>query len=282
MARRKPCWSLSTKRFKLVVAYDGTDFRGWAAQPGQRTVQGTLTEAVRRVSGEDCEIVGASRTDSGAHAEGQVCHFDSSVPIKPESWVRALNRVLPSDLRVRECRAVSSSFHARFCALDRTYVYVLYDLYVLTPNPRAERYSYSVERKLDLRKMQEAARKLEGTHDYRAFTEELDPSVENTTRTLFRSRIRPTANGLRLTITGTAFLRGMMRRMAGAVMEIGLGRRSPDDIEKLLDPEQRERLQWPVVLPAKGLTLVEVRYGRHPRDNRRIASNDENNLEDES
>lgn len=128
--------------------------------------------------------------------------------------------------------------------------------------------------------MQEAARRLEGTHDYRAFTEELGPSIENTTRTLFRSRIRPTANGLRLTVRGTAFLRGMMRRMAGAVLEVGVGRREPEEIDKLLDPKTRDGLQWPVVLPAKGLTLLEVRYGPHPNDNRRTVSKNDLN-EDE-
>jgi tRNA pseudouridine38-40 synthase len=263
---------LSTKRYKLVVAYDGTDFRGWAAQPGQRTVQGTLKEAVRRISGEDCEIVGASRTDSGAHAEGQVCHFDSSVPIEPEKWVKALNRVLPSDLRVKGCKAVSEQFHARFSALDRIYVYVIYNA---DPDPRAERYSYCIDRRLDLRKMQEAARNLEGTHDFRAFTEELDPSVENTRRTLYRARIRQTSAGIRFTVRGTAFLRGMMRRMAGALLEAGLGRRAPEDIVRLLDPQAREGLQWPVVLPARGLTLAKVRYGPHPRDNRRTDSDND-------
>lgn len=263
--RRRPFWSLSTNRIKLVVAYDGTDFRGWAAQPGQRTVQGTLKEAVRRVSGEDCEIVGASRTDSGAHAEGQVCHFDSGKPIPAEKWVAALNRVLPKDLRVKQANRVSNQFHSRFSALDRTYRYVLY---VGPPDPRAERFAHPVSRKLDLGTMQESARVFEGTHDFRAFTEELDPGVENTVRTIFRSRISISRNEVRLTLRGTAFLRGMMRRMAGGILEAGLGRRSPQDLAKLLDPNVRDRLQWPVVLPAAGLTLVRVRYGPHPIDRR--------------
>jgi len=256
---------LSTKRRKLVVAYDGTDFRGWAAQPGQRTVQGTLIEAVRRVSGEDCEIVGASRTDSGAHAEGQVCHFDAVAPIPDEKWVAALNRVLPSDLRIRQCRTVSDIFHARFAALDRTYRYVFC---IGEPDPRAERYGFRVDRRLDLESMRQAARRLEGTNDYRAFTEELEPSVENTVRTLFRARISTTGSEIWFSVRGTAFLRGMMRRMAGAIIEVGRGRRPLEDIDKLLDPEGRKRLQWPVVLPAKGLTLREVRYGPHPKDRR--------------
>src|SRR5579862_7293536 len=98
-------------RVKLVVSYDGTDFRGWAAQAGQRTVQGTLTEAVRQVSGEEIEITGASRTDSGAHARGQVCHFDSEIDIPPEKWAQVLNRVLESDVSVVRSQKASSSFH---------------------------------------------------------------------------------------------------------------------------------------------------------------------------
>lgn len=256
---------MSTNRVKLVVAYDGTDFRGWAAQPGQRTVQGTLKEAVRRVSGEDCEIVGASRTDSGAHAEGQVCHFDAVAPIPDEKWVLALNRVLPSDLRVRQARSVSEAFHSRFSALDRTYRYVLY---VGNPDPRAERYGYPVHRPLKMKSMQEAARKLEGTHDFLAYTEELDPGVENTVRTLFRARVSARESEVAFTVRGTAFLRGMMRRMAGGLLEVGVGRRPADEIARLLDPEERSGLQWPVVLPAKGLTLLKVRYGPHPKDRR--------------
>jgi len=272
MALRRPCWSLSTNRFKLVVAYDGTDFRGWAAQPGQRTVQGTLKEAVRRVSGEDCEIVGASRTDSGAHAEGQVCHFDCSVPIPAEKWTLALNRVLPSDLKVRESRLASLEFHSRFAALDREYVYVLY---AGLPEPRRERYAHHVGKTLDLKAMRQAAKSLEGTNDYLAFTEELDPSVQNTVRTLFEAKIGARSGEIRFRVRGTAFLRGMMRRMAGGLLEVGLGRRPPEDIAKLLDPNLRDSVRWPVVLPAKGLTLMRVRYGPHPKDNRRTDSGED-------
>ncbi len=263
MGRRKPCWSLSTSRIRLVVAYDGTDFRGWAAQPGQRTVQGTLKEAVRRVSGEDCEIVGASRTDSGAHAEGQVCHFDSGMPIPALKWMAALNRVLPTDLRVRQSLPARDGFHSRFAALDRTYRYVLYGG---PPDPRAERYALRIPQALDVRRMQAAARALEGTHDYRAFTEELGPEVENTVRTLYRARISQAANDVRFIVRGSAFLRGMMRRMAGGILEVGLGKRPLEDIERLLDPERRDRVHGPKVLSAKGLTLVQVRYGPHPKD----------------
>lgn len=252
-------------RIKLTVAYDGTDFRGWAAQPGQRTVQGTLKEAVRQISGEDCEIVGASRTDSGAHAEGQVCHFDCEAAIPPENWVRALNRVLPTDLRIVRSRRVAEAFHSRFCALDRIYRYVFYSG---KPDPRAERFAMKVDRPLSLTAMREAARKLEGEHDFRSFTEELGPEVENTRRKLYKVSVVRRRHEWHFEVRGTAFLKGMMRRMAGAIYEVGLGRRNPEEIEALLDPGRRDSLTWPVVLPAKGLTLRKVRYGPHPKDNR--------------
>ena len=114
MAPRPPFSSLSTKRIKLVVSYDGTDFRGWAAQTGQRTVQSTLTEAVRRATGEDVEIVGASRTDSGAHALGQVCHFDTSVNMEVRNWPRVLNNLLETDVAVQSAEEVGDDFNCRF------------------------------------------------------------------------------------------------------------------------------------------------------------------------
>lgn len=256
---------MSTRRIKLVVEYDGNDFRGWAAQTGQRTVQGTLTEAVRRVSGEDCEIVGASRTDSGAHAEGQVCHFDTGVYIAPERWARALNRVLPKDLKVRESKRVHPEFHSRFWAKDRFY---RYSFYGGPQKPRRERYAHHLGRPVKLNAMRDAGNRLIGERDFRAFTEELDPAIENSVRTLFKATVWKEGELIHFDVVGTAFLRGMMRRMAGAILEVGIGRRPASDIDVLLDPERRDRLTWPVVLPAHGLTLMRVRYGTHPKDAR--------------
>ncbi len=170
---------------------------------------------------------------------------------------------------------MSERFHARFSALDRKYIYVLYDLSVVSPDPRAERYAYGVDRKLDIKAMQNAARILEGKHDFKAFTEELEKKTENTTRVLYRSRVSKSADSIFFTVRGTAFMRGMMRRMAGAILEVGLGKRSESELKKLLDPKVRDGLQWPVVLPAKGLTLMEVRYGPHPRDIRTVSTNED-------
>ncbi len=260
--RKPPCWSLSTKRIKLTVAYDGTDFSGWAAQAGRRTVQGTLKDAVRQISGEDCEIVGASRTDGGAHARGQVCHFDLVAPIPIERIPNVLNRALPQDVRVQAARVVPESFHSRFCAQDRWYRYVITEQ---DRNPFELRMAFGQRHALDLELMREAAGQLVGTHDFRAFTEELEPHVENTVRRLFGIKLTRVKDQVRIDIVGTAFLRGMMRRISGYLYEVGVHRR-PLAHGVLLLGTERNSLDWPVVLPARGLTLMAVRYGRHPRD----------------
>jgi tRNA pseudouridine38-40 synthase len=253
----------ATMRIRLVVSYDGTDFRGWAAQAGQRTVQSTLKEAVRQVSGEEIEIFGASRTDSGAHALGQVCHFDSEVAIPGGKWAQVLNRQLPLDLSVLNSREASPVFHSRFSARDRHY---RYRFLLRRPDPLRARYTYFYHSPLDVVRMREGAQLLVGDHDFRAFTEELDPYVENTRRVLYSFEVRASKDEVWVDVVGTAFLRGMMRRMAGALFEVGRGNRPVEEVSRLLDPEERNRLQWPVVLPARGLCLRRVRYGRQPRD----------------
>lgn len=252
-------------RVKLVVSYDGTDFRGWAAQAGQRTVQGTLTEAVRRVSGEENEITGASRTDSGAHARGQVCHFDTRIPIPVDRWMRTLNRVLPPDVAVVRVEQASDGFHSRFCAMDRWY---RYRMQLGNRDPLRARFVHHVHWHLDTERMRKAATLLQGDHDFLAFTEELDPHVENTRRLLTGFQVAEVRDEVWVDVVGTAFLRGMMRRMAGALLEVGRGNRPVEEVSRLLEPEERSSLQWPVVLPANGLCLMRVRYGRWPRDNR--------------
>jgi len=255
---------MQMKRIKLVVSYDGTEFRGWAAQTGQRTVQSTLREAVRRVSGEEIEIVGASRTDSGTHAKGQVCHFDTNVAIEPGKWARVLNKVMEPDIAIVSSKQVGTSFHSRFSAQDRFY---RYRIATTGRDPFRSRFVHCYGRPLEVANMQSAALALVGEHDFEAFTEELDPHVENTRRTLFSFDVRQVRDEVWVDVVGTAFLRGMMRRMAGALLEVGRGYRPVEEVSRLLT-EERNRLMWPVVLPANGLCLMQVRYGRHPHDNR--------------
>lgn len=252
-------------RIRLLVSYDGTDFKGWAQNSGLRTVQSTLKEAVRRISGEEIEIIGASRTDSGAHAKGQVCHFDSSIAMPPENWAYALNRALPRDLAILKSERVSERFNSRFMAKDRFY---RYRIMTGSRDPHRERFAHFYGRPLDLQKMQIAASQLQGDHDFLAFTEELEPTVTNTRREMFQVQVREVRDEVWVDVVGTAFLRGMMRRMSGVLLEVGRGYRDVVEVSRLLQSEERHQYQWPVVLPAKGLCLMKIRYGRHPQDHR--------------
>jgi len=252
-------------RVRLDLAFDGTDFSGWATQPDRRTVQGTLTEAVRQISGEDVEIQGASRTDAGAHARHAVAHFDSGVAIPGEKWERILNARLPLDISILKSRTVPESFNARFCVIDRWY------RYRIVTGPRLAhrcRWAYDYNRPLNLSAMQLAASQLQGEHDFRAFTEELEPTVHNTVRHLFQFKVSQVRDEVWVDVTGTAFLRGMMRRMSGCILEVGRGYRNVEEVSKLLNIQERNELDWPVVLPARGLCLMRVRCGRHPKDTR--------------
>lgn len=256
-APKPPSWSWSaTKRVKLVVAYDGTDFCGWAPQSGQRTVHGTLTETVRQVSGEESEITGASRTDSGAHAKGQVCHFDTTRPITLRNWVRAINDLAPDDLKVVSAQFVGPEFHSRFSATSRWY---RYRISVGRPDPLRARYVHGYGRDLDAELMGRAAQTLVGEHDYFAFTQLIEPD-EPTKREVFSIRVHRVGDEVWIDVAASAYARGMMRRISGALLEIGRGHRDPASLEVLLAQREKNKVAWPVVLPANGLCLMKVRY----------------------
>lgn len=244
------------------MQYDGTDFCGWAAQSGQRTVQSTLKDAVRQISDDVSEIIGASRTDSGAHAKGQVCHFDSKNPIPEQNWVRALNDLLPADVGIQHSKRVPMDFHSRFSAKWRHY---RYRFSIGNREPLKNRYTHNLWKPLDLGAMQTAAQALIGSHDFWSFSEETPPEA-NCRRELHFVQVRQVRNEVWLDVIGNAFMRGMMRRMAGGLMEVGQGVRPVSDITALLAPRQRDGIFRPVVLPARGLCLLNVRYGRHPKD----------------
>lgn len=258
--------NLSTKqRIRLTVAYDGTDFCGWASQTEQRTVHGTLTDGLRQVLGEEVELWGASRTDSGAHAKGQVCHFDCMHPIPVEKWPRILNKILPPDVSVLESVLVPPDFNSRFWARHREYHY---RILMGERDPRRMRFAHYYGRPLNVEAMQIAAQQMLGENDFLAFSQQLE-GHENTVRTLFRIGVQQIRDEVKLRVVGTAFVRGMMRRIAGSLLEIGRGARTPEYIAQLLSETSRSGIDWPPVLPANGLTLIKVSYGRYPSDHRK-------------
>lgn len=257
-----PLSNSSKQRIKLVVAYDGSDFFGWARQKNLRSVQGTLESALFKILKEHTPIWASSRTDAGAHAQGQVCHFDSPLLIPSLKWKYIINNSIDEDCRILSSCKVPSHFHSRFCALYRHYCY---SIGVGQPDPFKDRYRYTTSNSLDLPKMQQAAALFVGIHDFRAFSEEI-PLEANCIRKLFDVQIKAAKQEIKIDIKGTAFLKGMMRRISGALFEVGSHKRSLEEINHLLNPKLYHQLTWPVVLPAKGLTLIRVPYGRHPKN----------------
>lgn len=251
------------RRVRLKIEFDGTDFCGWAEQPGLRTVKGTLKSSIHRVTGEEVDLRGASRTDSGAHALGFVADFATQNAMPAENWTVAVNAQLPDDIRIAEASFAPWEFHSRFFARSRTYEYRIAESYKVEPSKA--RFVHADGRRIDLESASQALEAIIGWRDFRAFGEELE-GLENPVREVKRATLRRIGSEVRLRVEATAFIRGMMRRIAGGLFEVGIGKRSIEDFANLLDLKKRERLKWPVVLPAKGLCLLRVSYGSTLRD----------------
>lgn len=241
-------------RVRFDVSYDGTDFSGWASQPGRRTVQGELESALAIVARRPavCLTV-AGRTDAGVHATGQVAHGD--VPSLPDGLLRHVNGVLPADVRVRSVAEVPASFDARFSALWRRYEYLICDAPSGVP-PLQRRYVLGWPRRLDPAAMDEAASRLVGLNDFAAFCKRRQGAT--TVRTLQAFSVTRTGDDLVCTVQADAFCHSMVRSLVGALVAVGEGRRASDWPASLLGRDRRAD-DVPVA-PAHGLTLVEIGY----------------------
>lgn len=251
-------------RLRLVLEYDGTEFAGWQVQAGgERTVQGVLAEALRRVCGAEAEVVGAGRTDAGVHALGQVAGVRVETRLAPGELLRALNAVLPRDVAVREAEEAPEGWHPRHGARAKLYRYAIWNGRVRSPC--RERFSHFVPRPLDVPAMAAAAATLVGRHDFRSF-QAAGSGVEDAVRTLLGASVSGGAGGeVLIELDGDGFLRHMVRNVAGTLLQVGLGRRPAGSLPALLEARDR-RLAGPTA-PARGLTLVRVRYDeRIPRN----------------
>ncbi|WP_425303681.1 tRNA pseudouridine(38-40) synthase TruA [Nocardia wallacei] len=251
-------------RVRLDIAYDGTDFTGWARQPGLRTVQGVLEETLSKVLREPIQLTVAGRTDAGVHAEGQVAHFDTTAEFDGPKLIHRLARFLPKDVRVTGIRVAPPEFDARFSAVRRHYAYRL----TTAPYGAAPLQARSVVpcRPVDLDAMREASRKLLGLHDFAAFCRRREGAT--TVRELQRfdwvvsedsDAGRPDSGHLLTAyVSADAFCWSMVRSLVGAVLAVGEGRRTPEWVGGLL--RERERSSSVTVAPAHGLSLIAVDY----------------------
>ncbi len=243
-------------RYKLTLSYDGTQYSGWQKQPELPTIQGTLEAAITRLFGEKAAVTGSGRTDAGVHALAQIAHVDLKISIDPANLRTALNSHLPPDIRVQEAHKASETFHARYDAKRRTYIYLI----KLTsyPSPFLIRYALQTPPPLNVAAMRRAAHQLVGTHNFSAFSAS-GGAPTCPIRTIFQSEIFPLSESLLCyLVVADAFLRRMVRGIVGTLLEIGRGKSDPEVINMILTSGDRSLLG--TVAPPQGLYLFGVSY----------------------
>lgn len=244
------------RRVKFIIAYDGTNYKGWQIQKEGATIQGVLEEKIGIILDQPTRITGSGRTDAGVHALHQVAHFSIPSPLKLESLQRGLNSLLPPDIVVKEMTEADADFHARYSARSRVYKYLLWN--GVTPSPFYGRYSWQVCHQLDRESMQEAAQSLVGWHDFASF-QGTGSTTHTSEREVLRLALRGRPRGwIVLTIEATAFLRHMVRNIMGTLLEVGKGVMSVDEFRAVLDA--RDRSTAGITAPPQGLFLKEVKY----------------------
>jgi len=242
-------------KYRLLVEYEGTPFKGWQIQPGQPTVQGALEDAFKIALKEDIRLVGSGRTDTGVHARGQVAHFQTREPVNTRRLFRSVNALTPPEIAVLEITQAPSDFHARYDARARRYHY-----YVSTEPRALDRHMrWYVQPPPDFEQMNQAAKALLGTHHFGAFCR-TQSETENRICTLTHAEWVPEQRpgDWRFEIVGDRFLHGMVRAIVGTLIEIGQGKRSSEDILRILDTQDR-REAGPAA-PPHGLILEAVYY----------------------
>ncbi len=248
------------RSLKITISYDGTDFAGWQIQPDTPTIQGTLSSAIGRVTGEKVLPQGSGRTDAGVHALAQVVNFSLESPIPPENLLKALNDVLPSTIRILAVEEVDSSFHARKSATAKTYRYRMYRADICPPF--LARYVWHHPYPLDESAMIDSADAVTGEHDFTSFAA-VDPErgreqeVSNI-RTIFASTWRREGDEFIYEVRGSGFLHHMVRNLVGTFILVGKGTLKPKDVSRILEAKSRSAAG--ATAPASGLFLVNVEY----------------------
>ena len=240
------------KRMLLTISYDGTAYCGWQVQPNGITVQETLQNALLKLTGER---TGCSRTDAGVHAREFCCHIDCADSLPESAFLRGLSALLPSDIAVKDCTEVPRDFHARYNARGKTYAY--YILNSKFKNPFLCRYTWRIERPLNIDKMNEFCTGIIGTHDFAAFSSSAR-STEDTIRTVTECNVTRQGDTVVLRISANGFLYNMVRIIAGTLVFVGGGKINPNDMADIINSKDRERAG--ITAPPQGLCLKEVYY----------------------
>jgi tRNA pseudouridine38-40 synthase len=244
------------RNIKLTIEYDGTNYSGWQKQKHSITIQQKIEEAIKSITREDCEVIGSSRTDAGVHARGFTANFITESNIPPNKFKYAINSKLPKDIVIINSEEVPLEFHSRFDSKGKKYIYTILNR---EEPPTIERnYVYHFPKKLDVDLMRQGSKFFIGEHEFDSFYKKSGSTVKSTLRNIYYCDVRKKDNLIEFTVIGSGFLYNMVRIMAGTLIEVGIGRIQPKDIQDILLAKDREKAGRS--LPPQGLCLHEVLY----------------------
>ena len=244
------------RNIKLTIEYDGKEFNGWQKQPNKLNIQGTIEQAIKRITGEDVELNASGRTDAGVHSLGQVANFKTESNLSIEKWPLALNANLKKSIVIKSVEEVDERFHSRLSCKKKTYRYVINNNKYGTAIYR--NLETHIPQKLDVEKMKQAVKYFEGEHDFKAFKAS-GTSAKSSIRIIYKAEVIEMANErIYIELTGNGFLYNMVRIISGTLVEVGLGKIPPEQIPEII--ESRERTRAGKTLPPYGLYLVQVEY----------------------
>ena len=244
------------RNIKLIIEYDGKEFNGWQKQPNKLNIQGTIEQAIKQVTGEEVDLTASGRTDAGVHAFGQVANFKTNSNIPTDKIAIAINTKLKRSIRILSAEEVDERFHSRLSCKRKTYRYVINNSEFSSAIYR--NLETHIPQKLDIEKMQEASKYFIGEHDFKAFKAS-GTSSKSSVRTIYKLDVKQMPqNRIYIEVTGNGFLYNMVRIISGTLVDVGIGKIKPEEIEKII--KSKDRSQAGKTLPPNGLYLLNVEY----------------------
>jgi len=243
------------RNIKIIIEYDGKKFGGWQKQPTKLNIQGEIEKAIKELTGEEVSLTASGRTDAGVHALGQVANFKTNSNIEIVKFAIAINSKLKKSIVIKSAEEVDEDFHARYKCKGKKYRYVINNSYQGTAIYRD--LEYHIPQKLDISKMKQAIKYFEGKHDFKGFRAS-GTSSKDSIREIYKAEIKEDNERILIELTGNGFMYNMVRIIAGTIVDVGLGKISPNEIPEIL--ESKDRTRAGKTLPAHGLYLVEVYY----------------------
>ncbi len=243
------------RNIKLTIEYQGKDFNGWQKQPNKLNIQGEIERAIASITGEEIDLIGSGRTDAGVHSLGQVANFKTNSTLPIEKFALAINSRLKKSIVIKHAEEVEEQFHSRYSVHSKKYRYVINNSPTGTAIYRELEYQFPLP--LNIEKMQQAAKYLEGEHDFSAFKAS-GTSSKNSVRKIFKAEVGKQDERVYIELTGSGFLYNMVRIIAGTLLDVGTGKIQPEEIPEIIKSKDRKKAGK--TLPAVGLYLVEVTY----------------------